>query len=92
MKRLFSYLIIASLMAGVLLSTGCEGRSRVRFYVLSPTKDVNMVQVGGDRFCPVVGVGPVRMARYLDRPEIVTSSGGSKIFLSEDDRWAEPPD
>ncbi|HTP27475.1 MAG TPA: PqiC family protein [Anaeromyxobacteraceae bacterium] len=35
----------------------------------------------------VVGIGPVRVPDYLDRPEIVTVSG-SRIDVAEFDRWA----
>jgi uncharacterized lipoprotein YmbA len=37
-----------------------------------------------------IGVGPVSLPPYLDRPEIVTRSGGNELHLSEFDRWAEP--
>ena len=35
-----------------------------------------------------VAVGPVRIPDYLDRPQIVTSSGDNEIRLAEFDRWA----
>lgn len=39
---------------------------------------------------PGLGVGPIRLARYLDRPQIVTRGPGPRIEVAEFDRWAEP--
>lgn len=39
---------------------------------------------------PVLVLGPVRVASYLDRPQIVTKGSGSEVKLSEFERWAEP--
>ena len=39
---------------------------------------------------PVLVLGPVRIAAYLDRPQIVTGGSGSEVKLSEFERWAEP--
>jgi uncharacterized lipoprotein YmbA len=35
-------------------------------------------------------VGPVEIASYLDRPQIVTRSGKNEVKLAEFDRWAQP--
>lgn len=39
---------------------------------------------------PVIGIGPVKIPEYLNRPQIVTRSEGSEIFIEEYHRWAEP--
>lgn len=39
---------------------------------------------------PVLVLGPVRVASYLDRPQIVTKGSGNEVKLSEFERWAEP--
>ena len=39
---------------------------------------------------PVIGVGPITVPKYLDRPQIVTRSGRNQLALGEFDRWAEP--
>src|SRR5262249_61315866 len=36
------------------------------------------------------GVGPVSLASYLDRPQIVTRPAADKIDLAEFDQWGEP--
>ena len=37
-----------------------------------------------------IGVGPVTVPDYLDRPQIATRSSSSSLQFSEFDRWAEP--
>jgi uncharacterized lipoprotein YmbA len=37
-----------------------------------------------------VGVGPVALPGYLDRPQIVTRTGGDEIDLAQFDQWGEP--
>jgi uncharacterized lipoprotein YmbA len=37
-----------------------------------------------------VGVGPVVLPGYLDRPQIVTRTGGDEIDLAQFDQWGEP--
>ena len=37
-----------------------------------------------------IGVGPVRVADYLDRSEIVIRVASNEIQITESDQWAEP--
>jgi uncharacterized lipoprotein YmbA len=37
-----------------------------------------------------VGVGPVELPAYLDRPQIVTRLRPNRLHLAEFDKWAEP--
>jgi hypothetical protein len=37
-----------------------------------------------------LGLGPVRLPAYLDRPQIVTRAGPDQIDLASHDRWAAP--
>lgn len=39
-----------------------------------------------------LGIGPVEMPGYLDRPQIVTRVSTKELTLAEFDRWAEPLD
>jgi len=55
------------------------------FLLSSPPPDVTGTPV------PVrIGVGPVTLPGYLERPQIVTRISDDEIALSEADRWAEP--
>jgi len=85
--------LVVTLGASVMILGGCIGgkSSPSKFYVLSAlphpetTKKVAAAEQG-----VAIGVGPVSLPPYLDRPEIVTRSGGNKLHLAEFDRWAEP--
>jgi hypothetical protein len=37
-----------------------------------------------------VGVGPVALPPYLDRPQLVTRSGDNRVVLADIDSWVEP--
>jgi uncharacterized protein len=41
---------------------------------------------------PVIGVGPITLPKYLDRPQIVTRASGHQLALGEFERSAEPLD
>lgn len=70
-----------------LMTAGClGGTAPTRFYVLAA---IDGPAVSGDRAVSV-GVGPVSLAGYLDRPQIVTRPGADKIDLAEFDQWGEP--
>lgn len=74
MNRFFSFIII-------LFVTGCAqpGKS---FYLL--TAGGPMPAGGGIG----IGVGPVSLAEYLNRPNLVTQQGPNQLAFAEDHRWA----
>ena len=37
-----------------------------------------------------LGIGPIELPPYVDRPQIVTRSGDNRLHLAEYDRWGEP--
>ncbi len=93
MKRRPSAQVI--LVGGLaLVSAGaCSIKSETapsRFYMLRslPTDASSPATQGAGG--PVLVLGPVRIAAYLDRPQIVTKGSGSEVKLSEFERWAEP--
>ncbi len=40
----------------------------------------------------IIGVGPIRVPEYLDRPQIVTQDKNNLTHFAQFDRWAEPID
>jgi uncharacterized lipoprotein YmbA len=61
-----------------------------RFYRLqssAPPMTMPQAQVPAQSL-PLVGVGPVRLATYLDQPRIVERAGPHRLRLHEFDRWA----
>lgn len=37
-----------------------------------------------------IGVGPVHVAQFLNRPQIVTHGGGTALQMNDSQRWGEP--
>ncbi|HVN32259.1 MAG TPA: PqiC family protein, partial [Thermoanaerobaculaceae bacterium] len=69
------------------LAEGCLGSSALtRLYVLAATEGTSAPHAP----TVSVGVGPVTVASYLDRPQIVTRPSADTIDLAEFDQWGEP--
>jgi uncharacterized lipoprotein YmbA len=70
---------------------GCVRSPAPRYYALSS------IQEGQDlssRRSPVkgavIGIGPVKLADYLDQSQIVTRTSNNQVVKAEFDRWAGP--
>ena len=75
------------LLALMLCLYSCAGKSTSsKFYVLSPMPQSALSATEGT----TIGVLPVAMPDYLDRPQIVTRASENKIKIDEFSRWAEP--
>ena len=79
-------LIAAAILAGL---SGCFGAGPPdQFFMLRaiPGHHPASGALPGD---PSIGLGPVRIPAYLDRPQIVTAVSPQQYQLSEGHRWAE---
>jgi len=76
------------LAAGWLLA-GCSS-APTRFYVLTPVPISPGQPVAGAGQGPGVGVGPVELPDYTDRPQIVTRLDQNQFKLADFDNWSEP--
>ena len=91
MDRLCSRLTTVALISLWIMLGGCGRSPASRFYVLSPLPGSEKgMQVKTDKGCYAIGIGPVTLPDYTDRPEIVTRISPNKLSLGEFDRWAEP--
>jgi uncharacterized lipoprotein YmbA len=73
-----------------LAGAGCLGRSPApRLYTLAPVAPAAPATAATG---PVIGLGPVTLPGYLDRPQIVTRRSADELAAGEFDRWAEPLD
>jgi uncharacterized lipoprotein YmbA len=81
-RHVFTVLSLALLMLG-----GCGSTPPTRFYVLSTLTDTSPPTPAGKREL-TIGVGPVTLPPYLDRPQIVTRASRAKLNLGEFDQWA----
>jgi uncharacterized protein len=81
--------ILAVLAAGLTLA-GCAETPPTRFYTLSPLADAPGGTPRANLPDLTVGVGPVTLPPYLDRPQLVTRAGGNRMVLADFDNWVEP--
>ncbi len=69
------------LFCAALLIVGCAQPNK-NFYVLTAA---GPVPSGGGTG---IGVGPIALAEYLDRPNLVTQQDANQLGVAEDHRWA----
>jgi uncharacterized protein len=91
-------------LAGVIAAsvTGCSYMAKAilapqkdvsKFYLLTPTAETAATtpaattQSTSSDF--TIGLGPIKLPPYLDRPEIVTRMAPNRLELSKEDRWGE---
>jgi len=69
---------------------GCLSRSpSPRFYSLSPIQEDQGISARkGPAPNAVIGIGPIRLADYLDDSKIITRTSDNQLVKAEYDRWA----
>ncbi len=74
----------------VLLS-GCMRDSKpVQFYMLNANSgNTATVRLPASTQGQVIGLGPIRIPEYLNRPQMIVAITDNQYQLSEDHRWAE---
>ena len=93
MKRRPSIRAVLASSLALLSVVGCSFKSETapsRFYLLRPLPADAAAEARGGSAGPVIALGPVNVAAYLDRPQIVTRAPGAEVKISEFERWAEP--
>jgi uncharacterized protein len=84
--------LVAVILGTALMVGGCASQPS-RFYLLSALANPEIASPGtSGQQGPTIGVGPVTLPRYVDRPQIVTRTSPYEIKLAEFDRWAEALD
>ncbi len=83
--------LICLLTVVAIIFCGCVRSPAPRFYALTSTQE------GGDvssKYQPaknaVIGIGPVKVADYLDQSQIVTRTTNNQVVKAEFDRWVGP--
>jgi uncharacterized lipoprotein YmbA len=84
--------------AVVMVVAGCAllapKPDQTRFIVLSSVTTAGSngsALSGGEKFAAVaIGLGPIQIPKYLDRPELVIRTSPNGLDLSRTDSWAEP--
>jgi len=80
-----SMLYLTTVMLAAL--AGCAATPPSRFYILSPVASDTAAHPAGPG--TALGVGPVELPNYLDRPQIAMRSGAYELRYNETHRWAE---
>jgi len=81
----------ALLSVVLLVLSGCAKTPPTRFYVLPALTGAETAALSsGVKPDLTIGVGPVTLPPYLDRPQIVTRASWAKLELGEFDQWAAP--
>lgn len=87
---------LLAVLIGLLLAAGAgclRSTEQARFYMLEPLAGG---PAGGEpasaerKSRPVIGVGPVKLPGYLNRPQIALAVGQGQIHIDEFRRWSEP--
>jgi len=86
-------LVVVSL--GILFLTGCvnlgKGTERLpRLYVLTPMASTTEGGSVAGKIEGTIGIGPLAMPEYLNRPQIVTRGDGHQLQAAPFANWAEP--
>jgi hypothetical protein len=78
------------LVLGLFFLGGCLGRSQApRFYTLSPlTENKAMAKSDTPARDTRIGIGPIKLADYLDQSKLVTRNGDNRLVKAEFDLWA----
>ncbi|MEW8507898.1 MAG: PqiC family protein [Candidatus Thiodiazotropha sp.] len=73
-----------------LLCIGCAGPSQAtRFYRLDAQLErVESITVKPRAGQQLIGIGPISLADYLDRPQIIERQSSHRLLLHEFDHWA----
>lgn len=86
----FNSAAVAALVAFVILA-GCGTTEPSRFYIMHSVRESASEGSSDPSTADLaIGVGPLDLPEYLDRPQIVVRASRNEIVLAEFDRWAEP--
>lgn len=78
---------IGLLILGISFLSGCSSSQPTQFYTLSG----HVSGSGPTNGQPIrLGVGPVFLPAYLDRPQVVTRHGDNQMTVADFDQWVEP--
>lgn len=82
-------LVAGILSASLILATGCSRSPTPRFYTLHSLTDPGTEKPGttGDSGV-AIGLGPIELPEYLNRPQIVTRVNPNEVEFAEFHRWA----
>lgn len=90
-----AFCAVMSVVCCVVVMSGCISVSNSptpRFYVLQAASDTQIHEKMDGASDVIIGVGPVKIPEYLDRPQIVTHDKEKTLKFAQFDRWGESLD
>lgn len=82
--RLCSVLALAAVVSVALALAACGSDKPTRLYVLSAEVEKSATTSSQG---VAIGVGPITLPKYLDRPQIVTAVSGNQLSQANFDQW-----
>lgn len=87
-RRLGATLLLAA--AALLLLGACARTTPIVYYQLTALAGGRTPATVLQPAAAVIGIGPIQLPEYLNRPQIVTRQGANRLHLADSRRWAEP--
>tara|TARA_R110000772_G_scaffold90749_7_gene187014 strand:+ start:221 stop:859 length:639 start_codon:yes stop_codon:yes gene_type:complete len=85
------YAVLVLILFAIGACAGLPGSAPTRFYILKTAEDIKPGEATINLpEAMTIGIGPVQIPGYADRPQIVTFDSGAEINVSDFDHWAEP--
>ena len=90
MAKVLNSGIAAISLLSLLFLCGCGASRPPNYYILHSLQSEapGAVKAGADNDLSI-GVGPIKIPEYLDRPQMATRSTPNRIQFAEFDKWAE---
>jgi uncharacterized lipoprotein YmbA len=80
-------IFLVPLLSGLLLVSACSTTQKADFYQLGETSNTSLT---GIEKGSIIGVGPLQLPEYINRPQIITRTSTHHLNMSEFHRWVEP--
>ena len=91
MNRIIKGFSLFVACVGVLNILGCGTSQPSHFYLLRAVSPASVSGLSETKLSSLsLGLGPVTLPKYLDRPQIVTKTSAHEVDLAEFHKWAEP--
>jgi uncharacterized protein len=87
-SMLFIFLVILAVNTPVM--NGCSTGPPPRLYVLTSLSHAESAPPATGRRAISIGIGPVELPQYVNRPQIVTGQQSSELQSAASAQWAEP--
>ncbi len=83
------FLFVSSLC---LILCACQHSPKKNYFYLSPLNEKAGLQSASTDTSQLIGIGPVEVAEYLTRSQIIDNQSDNTLTMSDNAYWAEPLD